>query len=108
MRFLLDLLCLCQSAERLKEDHDTPRNLQEEIEVNGSHVHCDAIHDAAHWMLVKESILSNGSQPSCTCLHSPKFKGNGEASGNRSMKKPLDNIAVDFGRDTQGKGWRNS
>ncbi len=44
-------------AECLEEDHDTSRNLQEKVQIDGGHVHSDSIHDAAHGVLVKEPIL---------------------------------------------------
>lgn len=48
-------------AECLEEDHDTSRNLQEKVQIDGGHVHSDSIHDATHRVLVKEPILIEAS-----------------------------------------------
>ena len=41
---------------RLKTDARTA-SLHEQVEVNRCHVHRQAVHNAAHWLLVEEAIL---------------------------------------------------
>ena len=55
-------------AECLEEDHDTSRNLQEKVQIDGGHVHSDSIHDATHGVLVKEPILMKLQDYKQKCL----------------------------------------
>lgn len=55
-------------AKCLEEDHDTSRNLQEKVQIDGGHVHSDSIHDATHGVLVKEPILMKLQDYKQKCL----------------------------------------